>query len=194
MNMKKIKIISAFLMFVLSFPAHFMYEWFPNFFTSIFFPVNESVWEHMKIIYTSILITTIIEYFIYKYKNIKYNNLFISIPITSTLGIIIYLLIYYPLNSLFGHSLILSISILFFTYILCSIISYYILNFKKIKNENFIGLILIVFSYIIFTVLTYMPHKISIFYDIEKNIYGIDKEKESNDSFFGVNSIYIKRY
>ena len=175
MNMKKIKIISVFLMFVLSFPAHFMYVWFPNFITSIFFPVNESVWEHMKIIYTSILMATIIEYFIYKYKNIKYNNLFVSIPITSVLGIIIYLLIYYPLNTILGHSLILSISILFFTYILCAIISYYILSLKKIKNEKYIGLVLIIISYILFAILTYMPPKLPIFYDTEKNIYGINK-------------------
>ena len=48
--MKKIKIIGFFIMMCLSFLSHFMYEWCDNFLFSIFFPVNESIWEHMKLL------------------------------------------------------------------------------------------------------------------------------------------------
>ena len=90
--MKRIKVLMIVIAFILSFPIHFMYDLFPSFITSIFFPVNESIWEHMKIVYTSILVTSITEYFIYKKKNIKVNNFVINIPIISIIGIIIYLL------------------------------------------------------------------------------------------------------
>lgn len=66
MSLKKIKIISIFGIFVLNFISHFLYEWMPNTLFSIFFPVNESIFEHMKMISTSILIYSIIEYIILK--------------------------------------------------------------------------------------------------------------------------------
>ena len=93
-KLKNIKIFITFLIIILSVVCHFVYTWCPNFITSIFFPVNESIWEHMKIIFTSICIASIIEYFIYKFNKIKVNNFLISIPVVSIIGIIIYLTIY----------------------------------------------------------------------------------------------------
>lgn len=173
--MKKIKILSVFITFVLSFLIHFLYNIYPSILTSILAPVNESVWEHMKIIYTCILINSFIEYFIYKSKNISFNNFLISIPITSILSIIIYLILYIPLELLFGHSLALATILLFIIYIIAQIISYYILNSNKIKYGNIIGIILIIVSYIIFTYLTYNPIKNSLFLDTQTNTYGIEK-------------------
>ena len=67
MNLKKVKIINVFAVFLLSFLAHNIYKWFPNTITSIFFPVNESIFEHMKIISTCFLFYGIFEFFIIKH-------------------------------------------------------------------------------------------------------------------------------
>ena len=72
--MKKYKIIGIFALFLLSFLWHFGYDILPNFFTSILFPVNESIWEHMKIFWGVILFYGIIEYFLLKRENIKVSN------------------------------------------------------------------------------------------------------------------------
>ena len=101
--MKKIKIIGVFLIFGLSFLSHFMYEWLPNTFFSIFFPVNESIWEHMKLLVTPVLIFSVFEYIIYKRKNINFNNFLLSYSISMILGIVIYLIIYLPLYYRFGE-------------------------------------------------------------------------------------------
>ncbi len=61
MNLKKILLVGLAVTVLVSFPIHFMYNWFPNVLSSIFFPVNESIWEHMKILYTSLLIGGITE-------------------------------------------------------------------------------------------------------------------------------------
>ena len=53
MNLKKYKILSVFIIFLLMFPLHYVYDKFPNSLTSIFCPVNESIWEHLKLIFTS---------------------------------------------------------------------------------------------------------------------------------------------
>ena len=74
--MKKIKIISIFIMFALSFLSHFAYETIPNFISSILFPVNESIWEHMKLLSTPVLLYMIIEYFVRELSN---KNLLSSI-------------------------------------------------------------------------------------------------------------------
>lgn len=171
--MKKIKILIIIIAFLLSFPIHFVYDLAPNFLTSIFFSVNESVWEHMKIIYTSILISSIIEHFIYKHKKIEVNNFLLSIPIISIIGIIFYIITYTIVELFIPHNLIMALIIMLLTYILSEIISYYILNMNEIKHQKVIGLSLIIISYIVFTYLTYNPPQTNLFLDVEKNIYGI---------------------
>lgn len=175
--MKKIKIIGVFIIFGLSFLSHFMYEWIPNTVFSIIFPVNESIWEHMKLIVTPVLIFSIFEYIIYNRKYIMYNNFILSYSISMILGIIIYLIIYLPIDLIFGHSAIFAISLLFIVFIIVEFISYYIMNYKEIKYSNIIGIILIVMIYIIFGYLTYNPIESNLFYDKQKKIYGIPKEK-----------------
>ena len=39
--------------FLLAFPFHFGYDILPNQVSAIFFPVNESIWEHMKMLFTT---------------------------------------------------------------------------------------------------------------------------------------------
>ena len=173
--MKKIKIIGVFLIFILSFISHFMYEWFPNTLFSILFPVNESIWEHMKLIVTPVLIFSLIEYIVYRKKNISYNNFILSYAISLILGIIIYLMIYLPIDYIFGHSMIFAISLLFLIFIIVEVISYYIMNYREIMYSNLIGIILIIIMYIVFGYLTYNPILNYLFYDTSKKIYGIDK-------------------
>ena len=178
MNKKKLKILGIIIAFAICFPLHFLYDKFPNFITSIFSPVNESIWEHMKIIYTCILLSSLIEYLIYKKENIKFNNFILNIPITSILSILIYLIIYLPLELLFGHSLFLATLLLFIVFIISQIISYYILNIKEIKHQDIIGVILIILSYIIFIFLMYNPFKNHLFIDSRNNTYGINNKKK----------------
>lgn len=174
--MKKIKIIGVFIIFGLSFLSHFMYEWIPNKIFSILFPVNESIWEHMKLIVTPVLIFSIFEYIIYRKKNIEYNNFILSYAIAMILGIIIYLIMYLPINKIFGHSMIVAIILLFISFIFTQIISYYIMNYKEIKYSNIIGICLIMLMYIVFGYLTYNPIKSDLFYDTQKKIYGIPEK------------------
>ena len=137
-------------MMCLSFLSHFMYEWCDNFLFSIFFPVNESIWEHMKLLVTPVIIFSVLEYFIYKYKNINYNNFILSYFISIMLGIILYLLIYLPINSLFGYNTIFAISLLFVIYIFIEYISYYIMNMNVNKYNKILGIIGIICIYFIF--------------------------------------------
>lgn len=78
MTLKKWKVISCIGIFLLSALLHFIYDWFPSFFTSLFFPVNESIWEHNKIIIGSFLIWGILEKIYYKKEKMSFlQNVFL---------------------------------------------------------------------------------------------------------------------
>lgn len=174
MNLKKIKIIAVIGIFLLSFISHFAYELFPNIIFSFIFPVNESIWEHMKIIFTSTLIYGIIDYLLLKKYKIKYNNFPFQLYFTSLIGIPIYLVIYLPLYKLLGENMIISISLLLLVYIMTQIVSYNILKEKKLKILNITTIPVILLSYLGFIYLTYNPPHTYIFYDITKDKYSID--------------------
>lgn len=173
--MKKIKIWGIIISFILSVILHFLYAIIPNTYISIIAPVNESIWEHMKLIISASLVFSIFEYFIYKKKNISFNNFLLSYAISALLGIIIYLFIYIPLNDIFGHKLYIALTLLFLIFIIIQIISYYIMNKKKIKFSSPLAIIIIVITYLIFYYFTYYPPKINLFYDYLNKQYGIKK-------------------
>jgi len=64
MTLKKLKTIDVFVIFALCFFTHSLYNLFSNGLFSIFFPVNESIWEHMKMIFSALMISGIIDYFL----------------------------------------------------------------------------------------------------------------------------------
>ncbi len=174
-DMKKIKIIITFIFLGLSVVSHFMYERYPNYLFSILFPVNESIWEHMKLIITSVILASILEYFIYRKKDIKINNFILAYGISIPIGIISYLVVYLPLEIIFGHSLFLAVTILFLVFGFISFISYHIMTYRKIRYGNLSGWILIILLYFLFYIWTYYPPINKLFLDTQKNGYGIMK-------------------
>ena len=91
--LKKIKLIAIINIFILSFISHYIYDLFPSILISFFFPVNESIAEHMKIIYTSTLVYGLFDYLLLKYNNIKFQNFRLNLFLTSTLSIVIFLIL-----------------------------------------------------------------------------------------------------
>lgn len=180
MKLKTSKLIAILNIFIISFPAHFLYKFFPNTITSILFPVNESIFEHLKIIFTSILLYGIIDYLILKLNNIKYHNYLFSLFFTSFISIPIFLILYLPIHFILGEYLIITLLLLFITYLISQIISYYILTNKQNTYLNIISIPLIIIIYSIFAYLTYKPPINYFFYDTTTNSYGIHKEHVSN--------------
>lgn len=175
MKLKKLKIFGIVIAFALTFPLHFLYDKLPCFFTSIFAPVNESIWEHMKIIFGSILLSGVIQKIIVIKMKLGFKNVCISNFIAAITAIPIFLIIYLPIYYVFGENFIITIILLFIVIVISQIITYYIITRKKdIKLENFTFL-LVILTYIVFTLLTYFPIKCDLFYDPVGLYYGIEK-------------------
>lgn len=175
MNVKTLKIIGTIIALILPFPLHFLYDLMPNFITSIFLPVNESIWEHMKILFGSIMISSIIQKLIALYKKEKINNICFSNFIAALSSIPIFLILFLPVYYIIGENMIVTIIIMFISIIISEIMSYKIIHMKNFNLENK-TIIFVIFVYIIFGLLTYYPLKIDLFLDTQTNTYGIEKE------------------
>lgn len=174
MTKKKLKILSVIIAFIICFPLHNLYKMFPNFITSIFSPVNDSIWEHMKILFGSMLLTGVIQKIIVSVKHLKYNNICLSNFIGAILSIPIFLIMYLPLYYLIGENMIISISIMLITIIISEYIAYKLMNKNEFKLEKD-TVIFAILTYLIFSILTYFPPKFDLFIDPMTNTYGIQK-------------------
>lgn len=166
------EIFSTIFIILIGTLLHFTFEWSNNnSFVGTFSAVNESTWEHLKILFFPMLITTIIGYF---YTKPLTNNYLCS----KTKGIIIALLFitiaFYTYTGVLGKSIGFINIVIFF---LAAIIGEYF-TYKKISTNKscnklvpIIFLILLSICFIIFTFKT--PH-IGIFKDPVTNTYGIN--------------------
>ncbi len=174
--MKKNILINATVLFLFSFPIHFLYELFPSFLTSIFSPVNESIFEHIKMLFTSLLLGRTFIYFIRKKQNSSTNNYILKSYLGILLNLFLFLLIYLPVYYLLGEILWLTLLIYLITILITESIMHKIFNQTWKRNLNLLGIALIIFTYFLFTYLSYNPIKIDFFYDpIHKN-YGVLKK------------------
>ena len=170
--MKKIIFTNTILTFLLCFLTHFLYEWLPNPFFAIFFPVNESIWEHMKMIYTTILLYGIIEYFILKKFKKNPNNYILSIFLKSIIAVPIFLIIFLPIYYNFGENMIITFILLFITLLITNYIGYKIQESKSITFQIQFAILGILIVYVIMGILTFNPPHNELFFDTEKELYG----------------------
>lgn len=168
MNLKKL-IINTILIFLLCSLFHFGYDVFKNAVTSILFPVNESIWEHLKMIFTADLIFSIIASLL-KWDYCCFTKGFLRGLLTSIILLIIYLPVYY----LFGEILIVTMIILIISIFLTEVLLAKLSIQKHHKKLNILGAFLLLTTYFLFYYLTYYPIENDLFYDHKNKKYGID--------------------
>lgn len=172
MSLKNLKILGVIIAFFLSFIFHFIYDLFPNFITSIIFPVNESIFEHMKIIFGCILLSGVIQKIIVIKNDLNYNNICISNVIVAFISIFIFLIMFIPIYSIIGENLPITLIIMLITYIISQILSIYIIKNEDMKKEKF-AILLVIIIYTIFGILTYYPPQNDLFIDPIHDSFGI---------------------
>ena len=145
---------------------HFTYE-FSNYnnLIGIFSPVNESVWEHLKLLFFPTILTIFIGYILIKdnYPNYLYaktKGLFIALSF-----IIIF---FYTYTGILGKSILVVDIASFFIAIL-------ILEIYTLKYFNFRAIAFLTILLIVFLIFTFNPPKIGLFKDLLTNNFGIQK-------------------
>ena len=175
MNLKQTRYFAVIGIFLLNFLFHFAYNVFPNTLFSIFFPVNESIFEHQKMIFSSFIFYGIIDYFLLNKNDISRHNFLFSTLISAFSAIAIFLIIWLPIYYKIGENMIVTIGILFISIMISQIISYYILKWnKEVPYGSYISAGIIIICYIIIAYLTYNPPKVDFFFDPLEEKYGFN--------------------
>ncbi len=168
--------MNYFLIFVFSifigFVGHFLYEFSNhNKIVALFFAVNESTWEHIKIGLTPLLFCTIIDAFFNGYIHNFWFNKFVSI---FCFIILIPLLFYCYKFFLKKHVLIIDIFIFVFSLFVSVLLNYYMDYYFINCNLNVIGVVGMFIIIVAYFTWTYNPPKCFLFKDPISNKYGIN--------------------
>ena len=178
-NLFKDKVIKAQLIvilfsLILGTLLHFTYEWSGNnLFVGSFSAVNESIWEHLKLVFYPMLIAMIVEYFFIK-ENV--NNYIEAKTIGIFTAISFIVITFFTYSGIIGTSIIvIDILIFIFSIILGECIAY---KLMKRKNESTVlstslSIIILIFFLLCFMIFTYLPLEVNLFRDITTGTYGI---------------------
>lgn len=143
----------------------------------IFSPVNESVWEHLKLPVLPTLIWLLVSYLILKDYNIDFKKWLISGMSSILICILFVVVFYYTYTGVFGiHSTLLDILSLLIGISLGQIVAYRIYRYAELNPFHYyfvFGIFIILL--VMFVVFTFNPPYIPIFKDNTTGTYGINK-------------------
>lgn len=153
-----------FIVSVLGTINHFIYELSgENKFVALFMPVNESVWEHLKLLFFPFLFLFILEFVVYG-KNMC--NFIFSRTLGILSGILLIPVLFYIYSGIIGKSITVIDIILFFVSVF---VSYFVgwlainKNYKCTFGKNLTALIILVIITVLFFVFTFAPLPLPIF-------------------------------
>ncbi len=171
-RIKKFEIASFFFASVAGTLLHFLYEWTnksPA--AALISPVNESVFEHLKLTFFPLLIFAIFEYF---FIGKKHNGFFYIKAKAVLLGILSVIVLYFTYSGIIGKNYMVCDIIIFYLSILIATV-YFIKNYKTNAHSNLTGIIILVITTILFIVFTFATPHINLFFDMNGAYYGIKR-------------------
>ena len=168
-----IKVICFFLLISISGTIlHFTYNLSgKSIIVGIFSSVNESVWEHIKLLLTPIFF----------FNTVKYilgcrNNFFISLSIELILSIMVIIILSELKIKLLGNKYgYINIVIFYITAFIVSLVGYLIERMNVSSGLNLIFSIPCLIVFIMYLTFTVFPPKTKIFLDPITKTYGINK-------------------
>lgn len=166
-QLKKYMIAGIFFVLITGTLAHFIYEWTGNNFTAgLFTPVNESVWEHMKLIFFPMLIYSLAA--VSKLR--KDDPCIISAFCFGILsGTILIPVFFYAYTSVLGKN-IFALDVC--TFVLSTVIAFYsvykLILSCRLKASCLLPCGLVAVLFVCFLVFSYHPPELPIFADLEK--------------------------
>ncbi len=138
---------------------------------AIFSSVNESTWEHLKLIFFPMLITAIIGLL---YLKNKYPNYLCSKTIGIISSMLFLVIFFYTYSGIIGKNYAIINILSFFIATLLGETITYLLVVNKYKCSNIICILILISIFISFIIFTYIPPPIGLFKDPVTGKYGIN--------------------
>ncbi len=144
--------------------SHFVYEWTGNNqIIGYFFPINESTWEHLKLLFFPTVIFSFIEYIFVK-KKIK--NYVASVITSLFIGMLSIIVLFYSYKGFLGYGIdFINILIFYIALIIMLIVKNKIIISERFSGDNsqlFFLSIGFVFA-LLFVFFTYSPPSLAVF-------------------------------
>ena len=164
MSLKKIRmyqIFSAIFVIILGSLFHFTYNLSgENPIVAIFSSINESVWEHLKLLYFPMLLTIVIGYF---YIGKEIPNFLCSKTIGLLVAMLFVVIFFYTYTGILGYNIaILDISSFVIATVLGEFVSY-ILIVNNFEYNNWIAISILAILFICFAIFTFKTPNLGIF-------------------------------
>ena len=160
-SLKRFCIIGAIFTVILGTISHFVYDWTGgNFLAGLFFPVNESTWEHMKLLFFPMFIYTLIagKWMEEEYPCI-YNAMFTGILV----GLVLIPTIFYTYTGVLGFNVDwLNITVFVVSVIVAYLVVYKAAEACRQKDSKLLRYIMYVLL-IAFMVFSVYPPKLGLF-------------------------------
>lgn len=151
---------------------HFIYDWSGgNSIVGIFGAINESVWEHTKLLFWPAFIFSTVEFF---YVGKYYSNYFVGRATSLCIGIFMIISMFYTYSGAIGDNfLVIDILIFIISVMISQYIAYKIIvsRYKTGSLLNLLSLVttmLLVFAYVFFTS---NPPQIPLFKEAFSRLY-----------------------
>lgn len=178
-NIKKWHMAGIFFTLVLGSLSHFFYNWSGGSpLIAPFFPVNESTWEHLKLLVSPMILFSCVEYFVYGKKLLD----FLPVRILSLFsGITVIVSVFYTYTAIAGqHWLWADIGIFILAVVVAYLLSYLLFlkkpaPFAEASITSIIAGIFIALLLVCFIVFTTDPPHIFLFCDPVTGGYGISQ-------------------
>lgn len=172
-ELKKYSWIAAAVTSVMGTLFHFVYEFSGNnTFVGMFAAVNESTWEHLKLLLTPAFLVGIAEWFIYG-KN--YKNFFPALFISTLAGMFAITAAFYTYTGIIGQNfMIADIATFFIGVFVTYYLRYKIIKSGKLSSDKWVFISLAGFAILfVFTAYaSFNPPQINLFKDPLTGTYG----------------------
>jgi len=156
---------------VFSVVFHFMYKWTGA--LGWLFPVNESVWEHLKILFMPYLIYTFIELFLL--KPVDKINFFAIKSIALLVIPVTMIVLFFTYSGIIGKNFLLAdIFIGVLALFAGFVISYRLIMIEYKVKKKYLWISLAAVFFVLMIVFTYFPPHINLFFDPVTGTYGIN--------------------
>lgn len=145
--------------------AHFFYQWSQeNPFVGLFTPVNESIWEHMKLLFFPVLLYTLFETFAF----LKIDGHFLTSRLIGLLaGLFLIPCLFFIYTGFLGRTFIpFDIGIFILSVLVTFLLSRYLeLHAVGLSLPLFVLFVILLFFLILFFSFTFSPPDLPLFWD-----------------------------
>lgn len=155
-------IVSFFTASILGTISHFVYQWSGRQpLVGLFFPINESTWEHLKLIFFPIILVSLIEYLFF---NIEKDGFFCNRLKSALIGMVSTIFLFYTSQGVLGKNVDwINIAIYYIAMILAYGYSYKAEGKKVSSSCSNLCLFLILALTLCFMIFSVFPPAIGLF-------------------------------